>query len=100
MLKVSTFSDVRDIDITDDPPIDEEQGTSEKYPGLAGFENDFRPHHPNGAQKLFSKVHTFTAVSVLKSVKLRWIERVKNIFKTELYVLYFLWNPSINSFLM
>ena len=53
--KVSTFSDVRDIYITDNPPVDEEQGASAKLPDLNSLDNDFR-RQPNSAQKLLSKV--------------------------------------------
>ena len=52
---MSTFSDVRDIDITDNSPVDEEQGASGKLPDLTSLENDFR-RQPNSAQKLLSKV--------------------------------------------
>ena len=52
---MSTFSDVRDIDITDNPPVDEEQEASANFPDLTSLENDFR-RQPNSAQKLLSKV--------------------------------------------
>ena len=52
---MSTFSDVRDIGITENPPVDEEQGTSAKLPDLNSLDNGFR-QQPNSAQKLLSKV--------------------------------------------